>query len=334
MAQTIYGDISQRTAGYASKKMLEHAEPILILSKFADNKPLPKNTADNIKFRRPVPFAPATTPLVEGVSPTARKMVYADVNVTLEQFGDVVGITDKVHDMNEDPVLADATLLCGEQAAETLEMILWGVIQGGTSVFYGNASDGARTDVNDPISIGRIRSITRAIKSARGKPINQMLAPSVNIGTVPIEGGYVCVAHTDCDADIRALPGFKTTAEYGSRKVLCPEELGSVENVRFITTPLLEPIADSGSLTVNGMLSSGTKVDVYPMIFLAKNAFGASALKGMNAIAPKVLNPGIPRGADALGQRGTVGWITHFAGVRLNETWMARLEVGVTANPI
>ncbi len=33
-ALTNYGNISQRTAAYAAKQMLEHAQPILVLSKF------------------------------------------------------------------------------------------------------------------------------------------------------------------------------------------------------------------------------------------------------------------------------------------------------------
>ena len=59
MATTTYGDISQRTAAYAAVEMLSHAEPILVLSKFGQSKPLPKNKADNVKFRRPIPFAVA-----------------------------------------------------------------------------------------------------------------------------------------------------------------------------------------------------------------------------------------------------------------------------------
>lgn len=87
MATTKYGDISQRTAAYAEKVMLEHAEPILVLEKFAQTKPLPKNTADNVKFRRPIPYAVSTTQLVEGVTPIPKQMQYEDVSVTLGQYG-------------------------------------------------------------------------------------------------------------------------------------------------------------------------------------------------------------------------------------------------------
>src|SRR5690554_4255185 len=119
MAITTYGDISQRTAAHAAKDMLAHAEPILVLSKFGQSKPLPSNTAKTMKFRRPIPFAISTTPLSEGVTPTSQQMQYEDVTVTIKQYGAVVEISDHVNDLSEDPVLKDASMLCGEQAAET-----------------------------------------------------------------------------------------------------------------------------------------------------------------------------------------------------------------------
>ena len=79
MAETTYGSISQRTAAWAATEMLAHAEPVIVLNKFGMSKPLPKNKADNIKFRRPNPFSAITTPLAEGVTPTAQAMSYTDV---------------------------------------------------------------------------------------------------------------------------------------------------------------------------------------------------------------------------------------------------------------
>ncbi len=80
---TVYGDISQRTAAYAVADMLDHAEPIFVLSKFGQTKEMPRNKADNMKFRRPIPFAVATTPLTEGVTPSAQTMQYEDVPATM-----------------------------------------------------------------------------------------------------------------------------------------------------------------------------------------------------------------------------------------------------------
>lgn len=328
MATTTYGDISQRTAAYAAVQMLSHAEPILVLNKFGQSKPLPKNKADTVKFRRPVPFAVATTPLTEGATPTAQQMAYEDVTVQLAQYGAVVEITDHVSDMNEDPVLKDASMLCGEQAGETVEMITYGVIKAGTNVQYANGA--ARGDVNTAIELGDLRAAVRTLKSNRGRPVTQMLSGSPMHNTSPIEGGFIAFGHTDFEADVRGLTGFTPVAQYGSRKPLCPEEVGSVESVRIILSPLFTPWADAGGVKGTMVSTTGTDADVYPMIVIAKEAYGLVPLKGANSMTPMVLNPNTPRGGDPLGQLGTVGWKTYFAATILNEAWMVRIEAAVT----
>lgn len=327
---TTYGDISQRTAAWAAVEMLSHAEPILVLSRFGMAKPIPKNKANKVKFRRPIPFTVSTTPAVEGVTPVSQKMNYEDVSATLDQYIGVTELTDVVADTAEDPVLKDMSMLSGEQAAETQEMVLWGVLKAGTNVFYGATADTARTDVNDPISLDRLRKVTRFLKAQRAKHITKMISASPNFSTEPVAASFIAFAHTDCEADIMDLPNFTPIEKYGSMKAF-PHEIGKVGDVRFILSPLLDPFTDAGSATLNGMLSSGTKVDVYPIVFVAQEAYGLVTLKGKDAITPMVLNPNKPRGNDPAGQRGFVSWKTYFTAVILNQAWMARLEVGVSA---
>jgi len=333
MPQTTYGSISQRTAAWAATEMLAHAEPILVLSKFGQNKPLPANKADNVKFRRPIPFAVTTAPLVEGVTPSSQQMQYEDVPVTIQQYGAVTEITDKVADLSEDPVLSDASMLSGEQAAETVEMITYGAIKAGTNVFYDTAAHTSRATVNSKVTLDRLRAVVRSLRANRGKPVTSMLSGSQDYSTRPIEGGYIAFGHTDLEADIRGIAGFTPVAEYGSRQPLCPEECGSVENMRFILSPLLVPFQGAGAAVgATGMIADdATNIDVYPLIVIAKEAYGLVPLKGKGAITPYVINPGTPSAADPLGQRGFVSWKTYFAAKVLNETWLARLEIGASA---
>jgi N4-gp56 family major capsid protein len=329
MATTTYGSLSQRTAAWAAVEALSHAEPIVVFGKFGMSKPVPKNKAQVVKFRRYVPFAAAITPLTEGVAPTAQAMTYVDVSVTLAQYGAVTELTDVVADLAEDPVLKDAMSAAGEQAAETTETVIWGILTGGTSVIYANGA--ARVSVNTAISLNKIRLAVRTLQSQRGKKITSILAPSTNIGTKSVEASYVGFCHTDVVADLRGITGFKPVADYGSRQPLCPEEVGSIEDIRFIASPLAAALAGAGSATLNGMLNNGANVNVYQVVVVAKEAYGLTPLKGAGAITPMVLNPNEPRGGDPLGQKGTVGWKTYFQAVRLNETWMTRIECGATS---
>jgi len=324
---TEYGDISQRTAAWAATEALAHAEPIAVLSKYGQAKPIPKNTAEGVKFRAPVPFAPATVALTEGVTPGFQAMSYRPAEATLAQYGAATEISDKIADLAEDPVLSDAMMLSGEQAQETLELILHGVLKAGTSFMYAN-SVAARANVVTAISISDQRAVTRFLKAQRAKKVTSIVGASVKVSTEPIDAAFIAFGHTDCESDIRDMDGFVPTEKYGQMKSL-PYEVGKVEDVRYICSPLFDAWADEGGAasTMVGTTDSAVHVDVYPIIYISKDAYGLVTLKGANAIKPMVLNPGTPSKSDPLGQKGYVSWKTYFAGVILNEAWMCRLEV-------
>lgn len=327
---TEYGDISRAQAAHVVKKALDHAEPVLVLQKFGQIHPIPKNKSEKIHWRRPVPFAAATTPLTEGVTPAAKQMQYERIEATLNQYGDVVELTDRVSDLAEDPVLAETSELLGEQAAETTEKLLWGILRAGTSVFYDTKAHTARNEVNTPITRTRQDAIVRFLKAQKGKKHTKMLSGSVKVGTVPIRASYVAFAHTDIQADIESMEGFVPVESYGTTQPLCAEELGAVGEVRYIISPTLDSFADAGGAKGTMVSTTGTSADVYPIIFVARNSFGIVPLSGKEAVHPYVLKPGVARGGDPLGQRGTIGWKTYWQGKILNELWMARLEVGAT----
>lgn len=324
--------ISQRTNVYAERQMLKHAGPVRILDKFGMTKPMPKNKGTTIKFRRPRVFTAADTPLVEGVTPSATQFRYEDVETTLKQYGQVVEVTDVIEDTHEDPVLRDASLQAGENIGRTMEALDWGVLRAGTNVIYANGAD--TDEVNTPITLTKIRAAIRALKAQKAMKITNILDGSVNFKTRPIEASYVAVHHTDVEQDIRGLPGFTPVAEYGSRKVISEYELGSVEDVRFICSPDLDPWADAGAAYAGSgtamVSTTGTNADIYPVLIIAKEAYGLVPLRGQGAVSPTIIPVGQKTKDDPLGQRGYVGWKTWHTAVILNQAWMVRLEVAVT----
>lgn len=246
---------------------------------------------------------------------------------------DVVELTDVVQDVAEDPVLKDATTLTGEQAAETIESLMWGILRGGTAAHYANGS--SRTDVNTPISLSKQRAVTRSLKTERAKKVTKVMSSSVKYGTEAVDAAYIAVGHTHLEADIRDMPGFVPTEKYGSMKPL-PYEVGKVEDVRYVLTPVLEPFEDAGGNPTAGdgvvTTSGGSpgQADVYPLVYFGADAFGHIALKGKEAVEMKIRQPGEIDSNDKLGQIGWVGWKTYWQGFRANEAWMRRLEVSAT----
>ena len=82
-------------------------------------------------------------------------------------------------------------------------------------------------------------------------------------------------------------------AEYGSRKPVHEMEVGSTERYRFIVSPELAAYADSGAAVGSSGLYSttGSNVDVYPVIVCAEDAWGQVALRGMSAVDPFWIPP-------------------------------------------
>ncbi|RFC65013.1 N4-gp56 family major capsid protein [Fulvimarina endophytica] len=318
--------ISQRTNVYAERQMLKHAEAVVVLEKTGPLvRPMPKNKSLTIKFRRPIPFAEATTPLTEGVTPGERNFGYEDVSATLSQYGDWSSITDVIEDTHEDPVLNDLTLMHGENIGRTKEALNYAVLRAGTNVFYANGA--ARNVVNTPISLAKQRAITRTLKAQKAQKVSNILDASIKIGTKPVEAAYVAVGHTDLESDIRGLPGFIPTSEYGTRTLLCEHEIGRVEDVRYILSPDLDPFINAGGAKGNMVSQGGANADVYPILYFGREAWGIVPLKGPGAISPVIIPVGKAEKSDPLAQRGTVGWKMWHVALILNQLWMARLEV-------
>lgn len=134
MPATAYGDISPRTAAFAAKELLTRGQPYLVLEKFGQAKALPANNSKVMKFRRYNALPNTPKVLTEGVTPTSTQLTFTDVTATLTQMGEVVEISDVILDTHEDPVLNETVGLLGEQAAQMVEKMRFGVIKAGTNV--------------------------------------------------------------------------------------------------------------------------------------------------------------------------------------------------------
>ena len=345
-----YGDISPRTAAYVVKQLLERAAPVLLIEKFGQTYPIPTNATKSAKWRRYflsgatgsagngagnfyVPLA--LTPLVEGVTPSGNRLSNQDYTVTLQQYGDYVTITDVVMDTHEDRILSEAVDILGEQAAYTIETIRYNVLKAGTNVFRLGAAGalvGNRNQVAGPMTLGVQRSITTALNRQNARRFTKVVASTPSFRTEPVEAAYIGLHHPDLETDIRTIPGFVHTKQYGT---VTPweSETGSVEGVRYLSSTIFTPWADAGAATSGGTTyrsTGGTYWDVYPIIYLARDAFGIVPLKGKDSITPMVVNPK-PAPGDPLAQRGTVGWKAWQAAVILQDAFLIRAEVCATA---
>tara|TARA_R100000655_G_scaffold109485_1_gene164124 strand:- start:669 stop:1685 length:1017 start_codon:yes stop_codon:yes gene_type:complete len=337
MAVNTYSDISPRTNAAASKKLLKRGQDMLTTERFGHFDPQGQNKTTSRKWRRYESLSPATTALTEGTTPTGSSISYTDYTATLEQYGDWVEISDVIADTHEDPVLMEMSEVCGEQAAETIELLRIAVLTAGTNVYY---ADGAanRAAVDSPPTRGDFRKIYRQFKRNKAKEISKIIKASVKISTEPVNMAYFAMGHTDLDSDIRNLTGFISVENYSNTDKALPFEIGKIEQIRIILTNLFDPWEEAGA-TGTDHLSGGVAVDpaaaadVYPLVVVAQDSYGIVPLQGFNAVKVNVMNPGKVSKSDPLGQTGFVSWKTYQASVILNQSWIARLECCATANP-
>jgi len=323
-------------------EIIAHAMNTEVLAIACDDKKMPKNKSETIIFRSWVPYggtvaqpnifnvSAAAHIVTEGVTPNADTIVPRDVTFVLNQYACLYALTDKENDIYEDDIPEAMKEQVGERMGLVREKALYGGMKAATNKFYSGGT--SRTTVAGKITERFMQQMVRSLDKNHAKKLRPALGGSSDYGSAQVEASYIAFCHTDCTQDIRALPGFKETAIYGQRSVISEEELGSWQNVRFIVSADLDPYADAGAAIAGLGLASttGTSADVYPVILVAKQAYGQVTLRGMNAIDPTYIPTSEKSAADPLGQRGYIGakfW--HTSGV-LNPGWMAVGEAAVS----
>lgn len=340
---TAYGDITPRQSAFSMAGFLSRAIPLMVLEQFGQAYVVPTNNTQTAKFRRyylagatgaagsgsgnyntPV----ATTALTEGVTPTGTKLASKDYTVQMAQYGDFVEFSDVIQDTHEDypALLKELMNLLGEEAAVTIETLRFNVLKSGTNVFYSTGA--SRAAVASPLTLALQRKIVRSLKRQNAREITQVLRSTPAYNTQPIEAAFVAVVHPDLENDIREMDGFVSTKHYASATPMAGE-IGSVDDVRYVSSTVIAPWADAGAATSTMISTTGTNADVYPVLYFAKDAFGVVALRGKSVASIMVVMPK-PAPGDPLGQRGTAGWKLWNATVILQDAFLVRAEVAAT----
>jgi N4-gp56 family major capsid protein len=223
--------------------------------------------------------------------------------------------------------MREAVDILGEQAAVLIEKTRYNVLKAGTNVFYANGT--TRVGTNTVFALNDQRKVTRFLKRQLGKAITSVVKSTPAYGTEAIAPSYICICHPDLEPDLRAISSFVPAEKYGTMTPWAGE-IGKIEDVRYLTSTIIEPFASGGATSGTNVLeTNGSNADVYPMLYLARDAYGIVAFKGANALTPMVVNPKASD-SDPLAQRGHVGWKGYSATIILNDFWMVRLEVAVS----
>jgi len=133
-ADTTLTQVTAAVNNFYDRTMLKAARPLLVHTRWAQVRDIPRNNSLVIKFRRYSLLSAATTALSEGVTPSGSQLSITDVSATVAQYGDFVTLTDQLVFSTLDPVLTETADVLGQQAGNSLDQICRDVIVAGTTI--------------------------------------------------------------------------------------------------------------------------------------------------------------------------------------------------------
>lgn len=303
--------------GFYDRNMLVRAVSNFVHTRWAQQRDIPKNMGETIKFRRYGVLAAATTPLTESVTPAGSQLSVTDITATPLQYGDYVTLSDYVNFTTLDPLLTEVSGILGDQAGDTLDQLTRDVMVAGSTVQYASTAT-ARNEVTAAMkfTVAEAREAVMTLEVNKAKPIMRMIDPNDSFNTVPIGKSYVGIISPQTHLDLKSQTGFVPVQKYPSQSNVMEDEVGAVDNVRFVMTQNAKVFTGEGA----------SSADVHATMILGRDAYGISRISGH--AMENIIKP-LGAGQDPLNQRATSGWKATFVAKRLNESFMIRVEHGV-----
>lgn len=312
--------IPHEVNNFYSKALLRRAVAYFVHTKWAQIKDISQGSGTmTIKFRRYGNLSPATTPLTEGITPTASQMSTTDITAIVKQFGAYIEITDLVSYTSQDKILLERAEELGDQAGNTLDTLCRDVLNAGTNVQY-EASRTSRVTVaaGDDITLEGVKKAVRVLKNNLTRRIMEMIDPTDGVGTTPISQCYIGIVHPNTTYTLKGITGFVPVEKYPNQRDVMENEVGKLDEVRFIESTEAKVFTGAGA--------SG--IDVYSTLIFGRDAYGITRISGKTL--ENIVKP-IGSGQDPLNQRGTSGWKVTFITKILNNDFLLRLEHSVAS---
>lgn len=286
---------------FYNTSLLENARNEHYYNQFGQKQSLPKNGGNKVEWRKFETFAPATSPLSEGVTPDGNKVSITKIESPIAQYGDYTTISDRLELEAVDPIITGVTEEHGAQAGDTLEIITRNELLTNTvrRTPGGKAKSSlAKTDV-----------ITATLVNQAATDLKKQKAPKIN-------GDYIAVIHPSVAFDLRESQGWMDVHKYAQPEEIYNGEIGKLHGVRFVESTLA-PVEAAGAS--NKM--------VYHTFVFGKDAWGIIE-PSAESLEVIVKQRGSAGTSDPLDQRSTVGWKASHAAKMLYPERMVDIITG------
>lgn len=238
------GDIDN----YIQDEVLKLSYRTLVAYQFGNPLRLPENkgtvyTASRY-VRLPLPFAP----LQEGIAPPGEQLTLQQVNVTAQQWGDSVTITDVAQLTIFHDLFKQAIKLTHMQLNETLERNTFTALLAGTNVNYVNAKTSranlVAADVLNPHEVNRAFAVmdTYGVQRFDGSEMEDVFKDVEHyrpVKMVPSTQHYVAIVHSLAVQDLRENALVVNAWVYNEPGKLYNNEMGDWGGYRWCTSNMV-----------------------------------------------------------------------------------------------
>jgi N4-gp56 family major capsid protein len=283
------------------------------------------------------------------------------METAVARYGFMVEYTDEVVLFSEDPVQVKYREELGYLVNQANEDLIQKDMLNGAGVVInagGNitkaqmgttvAADGTNEELYK-VSFDLIRKGVKALVRNRAKRNTEIVTGSTKIGTKPVNKAFYAIVGPEVKYDLESLTrGSGTYAEeyayvpaykYAGAANLAEGEIGSMHDVRFIESEgaMMEAAAGAvipasyvGSLSYSND-GSDDRFDIFPILFPTKGAFATVGLKGQGKVQFHAKAPSDVYLDNPYGTKGFFSANMWYAGLVLDETKLARINVLATA---
>lgn len=326
MAIMTTSSLSQEYQTYYTNKLLAHAVQLTVLDQFADQVPFPKNIGSKAIrfFKKSVADATQVQDLTaggEGVAPTARRaLTLTNVDVTLNQYGEVTSATDIVGWTDKLRILKESIGTMQEDCALHTD----GVIR--NEIVAHNISDNVtRTKVyaQGAANWAALAAANQQTGALVGTDVLNQLTSLKILRCPKLKGEYIWICPPQVSRDLMNDAKWLNVSAYSKPEMILKGEAGMFFGCKVVehTNPFIEDGADAASEgTYDGTAASADAIFV--SFFTGKGAYGCPIMAGQSPFSPRVYIVDTADKSDPLNQQTLAGWKTYYAASLYQSNWL------------
>lgn len=229
----------------------------LVMGSLCDKVQMKKGAGLTAYFVRYKRMSVPLSPITEGNDPANSSFTLDTVTVTMDQWGDIITITDVAQLTTLHPLVQQCIALLSDNAARVMDREITLVLLAGTNVIYGDASVVSRSTITSAMKMSdTLLGKARVTMVNNGAPPKG--GPSGDAKQMPAQGkvmpsNYVAVCGPEVMEDMMAvstsLGTWAAVAMYANQNALYNSEVGTWRNFRWVETNFIPRFSILGNTT-------------------------------------------------------------------------------------